>query len=126
MKPSAFFITTARGPVHDEAALYDALVSGGIAGAALDVFHEEPLRPDNRLLRLDNVLATPHVAGITVEAARDLAVATATQWRVIFEGRMPPRLLNPDVWPRYCEKFNEVFGFRPSATPALEKEGRSR
>lgn len=126
MKPSAFFITTARGPVHDEAALYDALVAGDIAGAGLDVFHEEPPRPDNPLLALDNVVATPHVAGITVEAARDLAVATATQWQVIFEGRMPPRLLNPDVWPGYCERFNEIFGFRPSAATALEKESHSR
>ncbi|OBA78965.1 3-phosphoglycerate dehydrogenase [Mycobacterium sp. 1164966.3] len=126
MKPSAFFITTARGPVHDEDALYDALVTGGIAGAALDVFHDEPPRPDNPLLGLDNVIATPHVAGITVEAARDIAVATATQWQMIFEGRMPPRLLNPDVWPRYCERFNDIFGFRPSAATALEKESHSR
>jgi D-3-phosphoglycerate dehydrogenase / 2-oxoglutarate reductase len=118
MKPSAFFITTARGPVHDEDALYDALVSGGIAGAGLDVFHEEPPRADNKLLQLDNVIATPHVAGITAEAARDLAVATATQWQLIFDGRMPPRLLNPDVWPRYCERFAETFGFRPTAQSA--------
>lgn len=126
MKPSAFFITTARGPVHDEAALYDALVSGGIAGAALDVFHEEPPRPDNPLLGLGNVVATPHVAGITVEATRDLAVATANQWQAIFEGRVPPRLRNPDVWPRYCERFNDIFGFRPSAAAALEKESHGR
>ena len=116
MKPTAFFITTARGPVHDEAALLDALVRGDIAGAGLDVFHEEPPRADNPLLRLDNVVATPHTAGITVEAARDIAVATATQWQTIFAGGMPPRLLNPDVWPRYCERFNDIFGFRPSAT----------
>ncbi|OBI40162.1 3-phosphoglycerate dehydrogenase [Mycobacterium kyorinense] len=126
MKPSAFFITTARGAVHDEAALYDALVTGGIAGAGLDVFHEEPPRPDNPLLHLDNVVATPHVAGITTEAARDIAIATATQWQAIFEGRLPPRLLNPDAWPRYCEKFNEIFGFRPSTATALEKESPSR
>lgn len=115
MKPTAFFITTARGPVHDEAALLDALVSGGIAGAGLDVFHEEPPRQDNPLLQLDNVVATPHTAGITVEAARDIAVATATQWQTIFEGRMPPRLLNPQVWPRYCERFHDILGVHPTA-----------
>lgn len=122
MKPSAYFITTARGPVHDEAALYDALVNGGIAGAGLDVFHEEPPRQDNPLLRLDNVVATPHVAGITEEAARDIAVATATQWQTIFAGRMPPRLLNPEVWPRYCDRFHEILGIRPTArdTAAVE------
>ncbi|MEE3754755.1 hydroxyacid dehydrogenase [Mycobacterium intracellulare] len=114
MKPTAFFITTARGPVHDEAALLDALVSGGIAGAGLDVFHEEPPRQDNPLLQLDNVIATPHTAGITVEAARDIAVATATQWQTIFEGRMPPRLLNPAVWPRYCERFHDILGVQPT------------
>ena len=113
MKPTAFFITTARGAVHDEAALLDALVNGGIAGAGLDVFHEEPPRQDNPLLQLDNVVATPHTAGITVEAARDIAVATATQWQTIFDGGMPPRLLNPDVWPRYCERFHDILGFRP-------------
>ena len=125
MKPTAFFITTARGPVHDEAALYDTLVHGGIAGAGLDVFHEEPLRPDNPLLRLANVVATPHTAGITVEAARDLAVATATQWQTIFGGGMPPRLLNPDVWPRYCDRFQDIFGFRPSATTGLENRSHA-
>ncbi|HEX2214054.1 MAG TPA: NAD(P)-dependent oxidoreductase [Mycobacterium sp.] len=122
MKPSAYFITTARGSVHGEAALYDALVTGGIAGAGLDVFHEEPPRQDNPLLRLDNVVATPHVAGITVEAARDIAVATATQWQDIFAGRMPPRLLNPEVWPRYCDRFYEILGIRPTARDAAAVE----
>jgi D-3-phosphoglycerate dehydrogenase len=121
MKPTAFFVTTARGRVHDEAALLDALISGGIAGAGLDVFHEEPPRRDNPLLHLENVVATPHTAGITIEAAHDIAVATAAQWRTIFGGGMPPRLLNPDVWPRYCERFRDIFGFRPSATTVLEK-----
>lgn len=121
MKHTAFFITTARGLVHDEAALLDALTSGSIAGAGLDVFHEEPPREDNPLLHLDNVVATPHTAGITTEAAHDIAVATATQWQTIFGGGMPPRLLNPDVWPRYCERFLDIFGFRPTATIVLEK-----
>jgi D-3-phosphoglycerate dehydrogenase len=126
MKPTAFFITTARGPVHDEAALLDTLLKGDIAGAGLDVFHDEPPRADNPLLHLENVVATPHTAGITVEAARDIAVATASQWQTIFAGGVPPRLLNPDVWPRYCERFNDVFGFRPSATSeSLGSENRS-
>ncbi|CAM2846415.1 3-phosphoglycerate dehydrogenase [Mycobacterium intermedium] len=115
MKPTAYFITTARGLVHDEQALLEVLIDGGIAGAGLDVFHEEPPRQDNPLLRLANVVATPHTAGITVEAAHDLAVATATQWQTIFAGGMPPRLLNPDVWPRYCDRFHEIFGVRPTA-----------
>lgn len=125
MKPTAFFITTARGPVHDEAALLGALRDGGIAGAGLDVFHDEPPRPDNPLLHLDNVIATPHIAGITVEASRDLAVATATQWQTIFGGGMPPRLLNPDVWPRYCERFRDVFGFRPEAASMPRNRGHA-
>ncbi|ORA18771.1 hydroxyacid dehydrogenase [Mycobacterium asiaticum] len=125
MKPTAFFITTARGPVHDEAALLRALTEGEIAGAGLDVFHDEPPAPDNPLLHLDNVIATPHTAGITVEAARDLAVATATQWQTIFGGGVPPRLLNPDVWPRYCERFQDIFGFRPDATTALKNRGHA-
>lgn len=122
MKPTAFFITTARGPVHDEAALFDALVNGRIAGAGLDVFHEEPPRQDNPVLRLDNVVATPHTAGITVEAARDIAVATATQWQTIFEGRIPPRLLNPDVWPRYCDRFHDILGVHPTLRAAAAAE----
>ncbi len=123
MKPTAFFITTARGPVHDEQALLDALVGGGIAGAGLDVFHDEPPRPDNPLLHLENVVATPHTAGITKEAARDIAVATATQWQMIFEGRRPPRLLNPDVWPpRYCDRFHDILGFRPTRPVAAVSE----
>lgn len=114
MKPSAFFITTARGRVHDETALLDALISGRIAGAGIDVFHEEPPRFDNPLLKLDSVVASPHTAGITVEAGADIAVATATQWQVIFAGGVPPRLINPDVWPRYSERFCDILGFRPT------------
>jgi D-3-phosphoglycerate dehydrogenase len=113
MKPTAFFVTTARGPVHDEAALYDALVSGGIAGAGIDVFHDEPPDPSHPLLTLDNVVASPHTAGITVEATRDIARATAEQWLDIFAGKVPPRLLNPDAWPAYADRFAARFGARP-------------
>ena len=65
MKPTAVLINTARGPVVDEAALIDALQNGVIAGAGLDVFEQEPVDPDNPLLRMNNVVVTPHMAGTT-------------------------------------------------------------
>lgn len=113
MKPTAFFITTARGPVHDEAALYNALVSGVIAGAGIDVFHDEPPDPSHPLLSLDTVVASPHTAGITVEATRDIARAAAEQWITIFAGKVPPRLVNPEAWPAYADRFDARFGVRP-------------
>jgi D-3-phosphoglycerate dehydrogenase / 2-oxoglutarate reductase len=117
MKPTAFFITTARGPVHDEDALLDALTSGAIAGAGIDVFHTEPPDPAHPLLALDNVVASPHTAGITVEATREIALATATQWITIFSGKVPPRLVNPQAWPDYADRFAERFGTRPAEEP---------
>jgi D-3-phosphoglycerate dehydrogenase len=60
MKRSAYFINLSRGPIADEAALIAALQSGAIAGAGLDVFEQEPVAPDNPLLKMDNVLVTPH------------------------------------------------------------------
>ena len=65
MKPTAILINTSRGPVVDEVALINALEEGLIAAAGLDVFEKEPVHPDNPLLRMDNVVATPHMAGTT-------------------------------------------------------------
>jgi D-3-phosphoglycerate dehydrogenase len=113
MKSSAFFVTTARGEVHDEDALVDALASGEIAGAGVDVFHTEPVPPDHPLLAFDNVVASPHSAGITVEATHDLAAAAARQWISILGGRIPVGLLNPEAWPAYQDRFAATFGTRP-------------
>lgn len=71
MKPSAMLINTARGPIVNEKALYEALEEKRIAGAGLDVFHREPLEPSDPLLSLENVVLTPHNAGQTPEALQE-------------------------------------------------------
>ena len=118
MKPTAYFVTTARGEVHDEAALAEALESGAIAGAGIDVFHTEPPPPDHPLLALDTVIATPHTAGVTLEARRDLAAAGAEQWLTIFAGGAPAGLVNPEAWPRYSDRFTTLLGRRPEPLTA--------
>lgn len=114
MKPTAFFISTARGGVHREDDLAEALRESRIAGAGLDVFLQEPPQPDHPLLAFDTVVATPHTAGMTEESLYDMAVATAEQWIAIFAGAVPPRLVNPEAWPRYAERFEMLLGFAPA------------
>jgi len=87
MKSTAFLINTARGGMVDEAALYDALSSGKLAGAALDVFDEEPLPLDSPLLNLPNFLAAPHVAGLTREAAARMAEVTVHNILSVLDGK---------------------------------------
>lgn len=96
MKPTAFLINTARGEVVDEQALYKALTKGWIAGAALDVFHEEP--PKFRaLIELENVVCTPHSAGLGREAAYAMAMETVKKIINFFAGTVPGNVLNPEV-----------------------------
>lgn len=87
MKPSAVII--ARGEIIDEAALLEALREGRLAGAGLDVFAEEPPAPDNALLHMDNVIATPHIAGMTFGTSRRRAAACADNVRRVATG-LPP------------------------------------
>ena len=113
MKPGAIFISTARGGIHDEAALAAALASGHLAGAGLDVWHPEPPSLDNPLLAMDNVVATFHTAGVTHEARRNVASRGATQIIGALKGERPLRLINPQVWPEYAGRFARIFGMPP-------------
>jgi len=97
MKRTAFLINTTRGPVVQEAALVEALEKGVIAGAALDVFEREPLIPDG--LRRDNVVLAPHLGSASVETRTKMAMIAAQNAIAWFEGRCPPTILNPEVWP---------------------------
>jgi len=97
MKRTAFLINNSRGPVVDEKALYKALREGKIAGAALDVFEQEPTPKNNPLLELDNVVAAPHISSASHETRSKMASMVAGNLVEFFSGRMPPNLLNPEV-----------------------------
>jgi D-3-phosphoglycerate dehydrogenase len=107
MKKGSYFISTARGGIHDEHALADALESGHLAGAGLDVWQPEPPPLDHPLLALPNVIATYHTAGVTHEARRNIAVMGSEQIVQALSGEKPPRLVNPEVWPAFRARFEK-------------------
>ena len=111
MKPSAYFVTTARGSIHDEKALEEALRAKKIAGAGLDVWEKEPPPLDHPLLQMDNVLASPHTAGVTREGRENMGRFAAEQMIAALDGKPVTRVLNREVWPRYAARFKETFGF---------------
>jgi D-3-phosphoglycerate dehydrogenase len=92
MKPSAYLINCARGGVVDEKALYNALKNGKIAGAAMDVFEQEPPSKDNPLFTLDNVVVSPHIGANTKEGQLRAGVITAEQMTKVLDGK------EPDYW----------------------------
>jgi lactate dehydrogenase-like 2-hydroxyacid dehydrogenase len=97
MKPTAFLVNVARGPVVDEAALVDALRAGRIAGAGIDVFEEEPkIHPG--LLELENVALTPHIGSASGATRRRMATRAAENCVAALRGERPPNLVNPDAW----------------------------
>lgn len=110
MKPGSYFVTTARGGIHDERALADALRSGHLAGAGLDVWQPEPPPLDHPLLKLPNVFATYHTAGVTHEARRNIAQMGSEQIVGLLRGEKPPRLVNPQAWPAFAARFKEHGG----------------
>jgi D-3-phosphoglycerate dehydrogenase len=110
MKRGAYFVTTARGGIHDERALVEALRSGHLAGAGVDVWDVEPPPLDHPLLAMDNVIATPHIAGATVESREQAAACAVTQIAQAMRGERPANLLNPDVWPHFLRRLQQTFG----------------
>lgn len=97
MKPTAFLINCARGPLIDEDALYDALKNNRIGGAGLDVLVDAHPAPDHPLLRLENAIITPHVAFFSEEAVLELEERAAGEVAAVLQGRMPENLVNKDV-----------------------------
>lgn len=93
MKPSAIFINISRGKVVDEPALIDALTRRQIRGAGLDVFTQEPVNPDSPLLKLDNVVATPHIGSATEETREAMAACAVDNLIAALSGERPANLV---------------------------------
>ncbi len=97
MKKSAFLINASRGPVVDEKALVEALRSGSIAGAGLDVFEAEP-KVTPELLEMENTLLVPHVGSATDETREKMALVAVNNLLAVIRGEVPPNILNPEIY----------------------------
>ena len=113
MQPGAILVTTARGGIVNEDALAAALKSGHLAGAGVDVWIDEPPPTDHPLLGFDNLIATVHTAGITHDSRNNMAAWNAQQLAGILRGERPPRLVNPEAWAKFAQRFERIFGSRP-------------
>jgi lactate dehydrogenase-like 2-hydroxyacid dehydrogenase len=111
MKPTSVLVNTARGPLVDQAALYRALTMGIIAYAALDVTDPEPMAPDDPLLRLQNVLVTPHIASASVATRQRMAMLAAENLVTALKGRVPKHTVNREI----SNAWRERFPMRPPA-----------
>jgi glyoxylate reductase len=97
MKPGAFLVNTARGPIVDERALVDALEERRIAGAGLDVFEREP-HVEKALLSMPNVVLTPHLGSAVAELREQMAHVVVDNIEAVLAGRRPPNCCNPEIY----------------------------
>lgn len=104
MRKGAVFVNAARGTLVDEDALYDALKSGHLHGAGIDVFEVEPPDPAHKLLTLDTLVALPHIGGATTWSRGAMWQGAVENLIAVLDGRRPPHLVNPEVWPRPLAK----------------------
>ncbi len=105
MKPGALLINVSRGPVIDDRGLIDALGDGRIGGAALDVFSQQPLPADHPYFGFDNVILTPHLAGITDESMMRMGVGAVEQTLQVLRGDLPANLRNLEALDAYRKRF---------------------
>jgi phosphoglycerate dehydrogenase-like enzyme len=104
MKKGAVFVNAARGTLVDEDALYDALKSGHLFGAGIDVFAIEPPDPNHKLLTLDTLVALPHIGGNTMTSRSAMWRGAVENVLAVLDGKRPAFLVNPEVWPRPIQK----------------------
>jgi glyoxylate reductase len=97
MKPTSIFINTSRGQVHNEADLIEALKTGMIWGAGLDVTNPEPMRPDNPLLEMENVTVLPHIGSANIETRNKMAVIAAENIIKFYKNKQVPHIVNPEA-----------------------------
>jgi len=109
MKKTAFLINTSRGKVVSEPALVNALEGKWISGAALDVFEDEPVGENSPLFDFENLILTPHVAGLTDQTVKEMSRATALKILSALSGRCPPAVLNPSVWEEAVQRIGGGF-----------------
>ncbi len=110
MKPTAVLVNTGRGPLVDQAALYEALRSGVIAAAALDVTDPEPMSADDPLLNLPNVIVTPHIASASVATRSRMALLAAENLLAGLRGEIPEHAVNPEVGDAWRRRVRERLG----------------
>lgn len=111
MKRGSALVNVARGPVVDELALAAALREGRLGGAAIDVYHEQPLRRDHPFLSLDNMVLTAHVGGGTQESTRRLSVGSAQEVVRLLKDEKPVNFVNPQVWEKHLARVREFPTF---------------